>query len=95
MSRDQLFPDWLNELLRTELRRHARGLYLDIHNNTKMRLINSLLPQLLLLGSSLVSAASWSFEDASVSIQAKGSVDRANKERYVDKLNSNYRNTNN
>jgi hypothetical protein len=48
-----------------------------------MRLITSLLPQLLLLGSSLVSAASWSYEDASVSIQGKGSVDRAKKERYV------------
>ncbi|KAE9968164.1 hypothetical protein BLS_005982 [Venturia inaequalis] len=47
-----------------------------------MRLINSLLPSLLFLGSSLVSAASWSFEDASVSIQAKGTVDRAKKESF-------------
>lgn len=50
---------------------------------------------MLLLGSSLVSAASWSFEDASVSIQAKGSVDRANKERYVDLIISNYDHTDN
>ncbi|QDS69028.1 hypothetical protein FKW77_009666 [Venturia effusa] len=45
-----------------------------------MRLIKSIVPQLLLLGSSLVAAASWSFEDASVSIQAKGSVDRSKKD---------------
>jgi len=46
-----------------------------------MRLLLSLLPQLLLTSSALVSAASWSFSDGSVSVQGKGSgVGGASKE---------------
>jgi len=46
-----------------------------------MRLLQSIAPQLLLATSALVSAASWSFEDASVSISSKGGA--ATKEAYV------------
>lgn len=81
----------LNSKLRTARHTHnASTLYIEFHINIKMRPMKSLLPQLLLLGSSLVSAASWSFEDASVSIQGKGSVDRANKEKYVELCNTDY-----
>ncbi|KIW07225.1 uncharacterized protein PV09_02083 [Verruconis gallopava] len=38
-----------------------------------MRVLRYIVPQLLLAGSAFVSAASWSFEDASVSISEKGS----------------------
>jgi oligosaccharyltransferase complex subunit delta (ribophorin II) len=56
-----------------------------------MRLLTSLIPQLLIASSALVSAASWSFEDASVLINSKGSgVGGASKEVYVHILYMSY-----
>lgn len=37
-----------------------------------MRFLNSLIPSLLLSGASIASAASWAFNDATLTVQAKG-----------------------
>ena len=65
-----------------------RGFKLQHHNqHPKMRFLRSLLPSLLLVGASVVDAASsWTFEDASVSVSGKGGVGSGSKDKYALQL---------
>jgi hypothetical protein len=54
----------------------------DPAHNAKMRFLHSLLPSILLVGASVVQAASlWSFDEAVISVNSKGGP--AFKDKYV------------
>lgn len=71
---------WIIRLIlgisRGQLTRYVQCSFRKLHVNTttaKMRLLQSFVPSLLLSSAAIVSAASsWSFEDATVTVQTKG-----------------------